>query len=301
MTINYKDTEDAATALAKAANKLAQQAANGEAVPEAQMVALLEGVQAQYQALVMAMGIEDQISFTDFLRSVGKGMVDSQEQLDVLSRGYLQHGAQKPHVMPTVFRMPTLTADIKFALQTSSKKTTNLIFYRKENQATSMHQQSLQFEIAAVPPPPEVLSALSEARLDLELELAPLSRQRVFEAIAASPDPTPKGELGKSVLLAPGNSARVVMLKVPLPPASPPVASQDQGYFLAFANPSDAEPNAGFWHLRMEPPALVAVYKYEEAKSAASPPKYVDRTAWREALIAFADRQAAFLERLSTV
>ncbi len=299
MTINYAKAETAAKALSEAAESLEEAADNQK--PETRMLALLEEVQTQNQALLAAMGIEDQISFTDFLRSVGEGMVDSQEQLDVLSRGYLQRGAQKPYVLPTVFRIPTLTADIKFALQTSSKKTTNLIFYRKENQATTMHQQSLQFEIAAVPPPPEVMSALSEAQLDLEFELAPSSRQRVFEAIAASPDPTPKGELGKKVLLAPENSARVVMLKVPLPAASPPVASEDQGYFLAYANPSDAEPNVGVWHLQMAPPVLVAVYKYEEAKTAASPPKYVDRTAWREALIAFADRQAAFLERLSTV
>src|SRR5262245_10833323 len=58
-----------------------------------------------------------------FFESVGAGVVDAQQRLDDQSLAYLaQRGAAS---MPTLFRIPRVTAELKFAMESSAKRALN--------------------------------------------------------------------------------------------------------------------------------------------------------------------------------
>lgn len=129
--------------------------------------------------------------FATFLRSIGESFVRAQQNLDAQSELYLRETAGQSHLFPTVFRIPKLTAEIKFALEKLSGQQLNLLFYQRKDEASSLHQQSLSFEIVAAPLPPEMQRQLTNAVPLLELLLDPRARDAIFETIQnLKPEPT---------------------------------------------------------------------------------------------------------------
>ncbi|WP_193210706.1 hypothetical protein [Luteolibacter marinus] len=92
-----------------------------------------------------------------FFQAVGQGVVDAQRGLDEQTLDYL---ADNP-VVPTTFRIPKTTAEIHFsAKQRTSGSLLARVFSRTEEQE-QMTRHSVQFEVVAVPPPPELLQELN--------------------------------------------------------------------------------------------------------------------------------------------
>src|SRR5262245_25768312 len=55
--------------------------------------------------------------FDGFFAEIADGFVNAQSKLDLASAQYLKQISVQPHVLPSVFRIPKLNADLKFALE----------------------------------------------------------------------------------------------------------------------------------------------------------------------------------------
>ena len=84
----------------------------------------------------------------DFFQQVAAGVIKAQQDLDQKSQNYLDG---KP-VVPTVFRIPKVTAEFMLAAEKSSSTGINFIVAVSKARREAM-QQKLSFEIIAVPPP----------------------------------------------------------------------------------------------------------------------------------------------------
>jgi hypothetical protein len=163
------DVRKAKSALAKAQKALlaleksrpparAGAAFAGKQPPRAnrQAVARLESA---YQDLSKAIGAAAKITpantarapLGQFFESVSKGLVDAQQAMDDRSRDYLKSVAGKPYLLPSVFRIPKLSASVKFAIETVANETVNLVFYRDETTTQTQNQQSIEFDIVSAP------------------------------------------------------------------------------------------------------------------------------------------------------
>lgn len=189
MDIKGNELRSAAKALADAATSL-QSAVNANASISADRArALVAPVRVAYQALVGLAGAQSSTDLGDFMRSVGVAVVDAQRQLDTASKQYVREivagdteslGAM---VQPAVYRLPKVSAAVKFAFESIDSQRVGLIFYSDTETAKSSHQQSIEFEIVAVPPTPEALAAAREA--GAPPPLAPRGAPRTFAQIDA--------------------------------------------------------------------------------------------------------------------
>jgi len=241
-----------------------------------------EQIRSKYAAVDDAIAAVDGImsgegettSFSGFLEGIGKSLVNAQQQLDVESGKYLSQIGDRDYVQPSVFRIPTVTASMKFAFEKVNSEQVNLIFYRRTQQAKEQHQQSLTFELASAPPPPEVTARLKRAMPSIGLVLVPLDRARMLDALAPMPPLTRKID-------------RPLVLIWP--------AGGDREFFFARALKSDAEKKAGVWHgsFAGEQPVVQAVVPF----TADVPPS--TRLPLRDWILKLAAAQAKFLGSLS--
>lgn len=158
-----------------------------------------EQVQEKYNSVDRAIAAVDRLvvgegeatPFDGFLRSIGQSVVQAQEDIDIESRKYMLGVKDKPYAQPSMFRIPSVKAEMKFALEKTSSESLGLIFYRRTQQAREQHQQSLSFEIKAVPPTPEMVKALLHDAPGIRLELDPVTRQAILDRVAALPGGDP--------------------------------------------------------------------------------------------------------------
>ena len=161
-----------------------------------------------------------ELTFDQFLSSVGTAMLDAQKQLDAKSSEYLGSLDGQPHILPSVFRLPKLSGTMKFALGRSTTDQMNLVFYSSGSQESSQHQQEIQFEMISAPPPQEALSALRRKAPRLDLVLDPGERTRVLSAanlpasVAAERVLVLRGEAGRTYLLLSAAAAAVSVWSV---------------------------------------------------------------------------------------
>jgi hypothetical protein len=94
------------------------------------------------------------MGFAEFLNEVSGAMIEAQEQLERQTEAYLA-GTSNPRPLPSLFRIPRLQAKMKFALDTKTDEKLGLIFSRSSESEGTQLEQSLEFDILAVPPPPE--------------------------------------------------------------------------------------------------------------------------------------------------
>jgi hypothetical protein len=199
------------------------------------------------------------IPFDDFLQRMSKTVVTAQRQLDAESGQYLAEVAadqKKSHVMPSVFRLPKLSAQMKFSLDVQQSQSLNLIFFRHDGSETSRNEQSIDFDIVSIPAPPDAPAAVRAIGPRLDLVLDPLDRGRVLDAIRATP--TASGL--EPILEAAQDSPEQVLLLG--------LMREDglQRYLVLFADSSpDADEHAvGMWLAAFPddgPPALETVYR----------------------------------------
>ncbi|MFC1822085.1 hypothetical protein ACFL9T_05210 [Thermodesulfobacteriota bacterium] len=217
--------------------------------------------------------------FSEFFSSVGDSVVEAQKSLDVRSNEYLGIALAQTHVLPTVFRIPKVSAEIKFALEKSEGEEVDLIFYSQSEQATTMHQQSVNFEITAVPPPPELAEKIISLTPRIDLILSLSTRAAVFNAVEAS-ETLPS--LHKEVLLKEENRDRVL-----ISPADP-----EKRYLLLFAADTTVVKHIGVWHLILTPPRLEPVYYYDRAPRQGEVLKPL-----KDMVLDLAKKQAEFLKQ----
>ena len=258
----------------------------------------------------------DVAEFAEFFRTVASGVVDAQRKLDLESTTYLEEIRGKGHLLPTTFRIPKVSAEIKFGFQSVAGTRLNLIFYGDSAEKTSRNEQSMRFDIVAAPLMPESRAELAagteeprgfamapEGGPQLEgraparaaavaqpaapavtFVLAPLRRRRLMEALsmwATGAKQTGDREAGvvHTALLA--RPDRVLI-----------VEGGEDRYYLAVANPSNFK-NIGVWLLALGGrPEVYPAYRYT------TKPEKAEEKALRQihpALVAMCDRQEALL------
>lgn len=177
--------------------------------------------------------------FDAFFGEIADGFVNAQSKLDAASAEYLKQVSTQPHVLPSVFRMPKLNADLKFALEKKEGKAIQLLFFKNESTTTNLNEQSVHFEIVAAPPPVGLLAApvfvsplFSKSR---RTELLKLIQEFLLPApnnTAAKTD----AALDRKNLVA--NPDRVIIISV----------DGDRRFLLTVAD-NAAAGNVGFWYL----------------------------------------------------
>ncbi|MEM7355670.1 MAG: hypothetical protein AAF657_32950 [Acidobacteriota bacterium] len=190
------------------------------------------------------------IDLGQFMTDVGQSVIGAQGLLDQQAKQAMRSGSQD---MPTLYRIPKLSAEVRFAVENVENKGVNILFYKNVNTAQQEHQQSVQFDLVAVPPPPELLAELRSAAPSLQLVLDPTIRSSLFAAVeeaAAPAGPTATAfRANRKVLL--DHRSQVIS-----------VGSGDNSYLLFYAN-REAEKNLGIWSLTLgPPPVLDEIYRF---------------------------------------
>lgn len=195
-------------------------------------------------------GDNEKIDFATFLAQMGSAMVNAQRDLDSQSLKYLEDSRDSRHVLPSIFRVPKLSAEMKFALETEEGKVKNLIFFKNTELAKEMHQQSMQFDVVSAPPPPDTVAAIQSTVPRASLVLDGEERAAVLAAAAKA---TPSSRLPDEA--EPG---RVVILKF----------MPQEGYIVLFA--SDTKKNAiGVWLLSGG--TFRNIYKFDDKVTTTEP------------------------------
>jgi|SRR5947209_8992594 len=184
----------------------------------------------------------------EFFDQVGEGVVKAQQKMDLRSLDYVKGVAGQPNILPSLFRIPKVSADLKFALDTSEDHVKGLIFFKDESSQQTRNQQSIQFEIVSVP-----ATQLPPAPLFISLVFSAVQRGVIFDALAKVADP------GTQLLR--DNQKRVIIY----------APDGDRGYFLAFAA-DGADTQVGIWYLVMgNPPTLITLRKPGDASPSIGP------------------------------
>lgn len=213
------------------------------------------------EALVAALKREEaaSTSFDGFLSGLSESVVNAQRRLDVESARYLTGIGGQRHVMPSIFRMPKLSAHMRFAIQSIEGRKLNLLFYSRGTETTSRNEQGIDFEIVSVPAPPEALQSLERAAPGMDLLLDPFERREVAEAIRGVPGDEPL----KPVIDASAKPEQLVILKLL------PEKEGVRRYVVMYA---EAEPGhaVGLWLLALAAdgtPTLRAIYRFRRKNS----------------------------------
>ena len=191
----------------------------------------------------------ERLKFSDFLSTIGIAMLDTQRQLDSESLAYLQENTHNPHVLPSIFRIPKLSAEMKFALEKQTEKEVNLVFFKNQNLAKELHQQSIKFELVSAPPPPQAVAAIQSLTPTVTLVLEPSERQKVLEA----------GFAAKAENALPDDDSehdRIVILRV----------EPGKGFIIFYAA-TKGRNNVGVWLYSED--IFRCIYKYDKANDKA--------------------------------
>ena len=200
----------------------------------------------------------ERIDLDDFFSGVARSLINAQNQLDQQSADYLASTSGKEHILPSVFRIPRLTAEVKFAVEKATSTGVNLFFFKDITTDQASNQQSVQFEIVSAPPPPDL----------------------------------PRSPVMVSIIL--GSSARqAVLLKIPQPPWTAATARavliyqvRNGEYLLLFADAT----NVGLWYANTNDGGSGSAIR-------AFSPATTDLAAFRTAVQTLGSLQAKFLGR----
>lgn len=231
----------------------------------------------------------------EFFVQVGRSLVSAQQQLDQRSQEYmaqLTQGGADPS-MATLYRIPKVSAELKFGLEKVSKKGINLLIHRQGTQSSILNQQSVSFEIAAIPAPPGALAAVRQRAPQMQLLLDPEARRQILEALAAATAPSQAEEEDLAALHQAQERLAAHWEEVLLVEAGPGSGR----HLVALVDDGD-DRRLGLWLFEQggdtsvdRPSRLTALVDVGEASAMVPEPL-------REWLRTLAERQAAFLGSL---
>jgi hypothetical protein len=200
------------------------------------------------------------VPMTQFLENVGQALMSAQKSLDVESANYLADSASQKHVLKSVFRIPKVSAELKFAIDEITNKGVNLLIYKDEAQARTLNQQSIQFEIVSIPPPPD----LPPIPFQVNIVFAKDRRVKILSILPANPWGT--------------DVDAVLVFEIAV------------GQLL-IAYAKDGIGNVGFWYAVEDPLGAVALRPFGAQDGAAVEPT-------RKTVQALGIKQKLFLSRL---
>ena len=190
---------------------------------------------------------EEEVDFAEFLAEIGDSVVETQRKLDQQSMAYLEEIKPNKQIAPAIYRIPKVKANIKFGMRSIKQKGFNIIVAQQRQEDEKMLNQSLDFEIISVPPPPDFQQSLSGEVPGIGFIFSRPLRDAIFSAIAAynTTPGHPQPGLNKDFLTA--ARKQVLILQV-----GPAMVEGMQDYLLLAAN-NEAAKNVGIWYLRLDP------------------------------------------------
>ena len=197
--------------------------------------------------------------FGEFFEKVSDGFIRAQQNLDAASAQYLAAVSQQPHALPSVFRIPRVAADVKFALEHKEGKSINLLFFKDEDSATTLNQQTVQFEIVSAPPP----AGLVVAPVSAFPVLSKSRRAELFTLIQEFRLPNSTVAQTNQLLDRPrlvADPDSVIIISV----------DGDSRFLLTVAS-SAAAGNVGFWYLEIISPTEVSLAVIRKFGAATDP------------------------------
>jgi hypothetical protein len=302
MDIDYDEIHKSAEEFRKAAEALKDFHAKKKLTRSGQLyksdAKRLEGLErrlAESQAtLVVAMppilaarGLADNreepqtIDLDQFFAAVGTGFLKAQRNLDAASSEYLKTVSGQPHILPSIFRIPKMSAEVKFAVDKIDQETVGLIFYKEQQKAQTLNQQSVQFEIVSAPPP----QGTPVAPVIASVVLSKTRRAEILDAVKAYRLPgdntgtTTDNRLDRPNLLQDRDTVIIIAI------------DGDKRFLLAAANLAAAG-NVGVWYFDAQPPSLAVLRKFG---SPADP----NITFVRDFITMLGNTQKAFLNKLA--
>lgn len=107
----------------------------------------------------------DRMSLEDFFANVGSGVIEAQKRLDRESERYLDDlHKQSGLALPSMFRVPKVSAEFQFAVEKDATLGFNVIIASNSETQRREMQQKIAFDIVSVPAPPELLDGLADRR-----------------------------------------------------------------------------------------------------------------------------------------
>ncbi len=189
----------------------------------------------------------DEIGFADFLSDIGDSVVATQRQLDEQSRVYLEQIKGNKHITPAIYRLPKVSASIKFGMRKSKGEGFNIIVAQRRKEDERTLNQSLDFEIISVPPPPDYQQTLSGEIPTIGFIFSPTVRQGIFSDIEKYQPKPEQTSLKKEIELLLASKNEVLMLQI-----GPRLKKGFDNYLILFAN-EEGEKNVGIWSLLRDP------------------------------------------------
>lgn len=186
---------------------------------------------------------KEELDFGSFLTEIGDSIVDTQQQLDEQSRQYLEGIKQQPHILPSVFRIPKVSANIKFGMRKSSEKGFNIIINKQSETDETTLNQSMQFEILSVPPPPDFQQQFYNLVPSVRFIFSSAQRTAIFNDIERYKVRSDQSSgLKKDMLLEHQNDVLILQVE-------PTTKKDHEDYLITYADES-ADKNVGIWLLQ---------------------------------------------------
>jgi hypothetical protein len=292
MPIPYKQAREAVLGILSSAQSMKEfvKDATGSPIDGAAQASFLQLYDKLRSFVALLDGAVDQrgqvTEVADFFQGVGAAVVRAQKQLDAASQGYIEATKSQPHALPAVFRIPKMSAELKFAFQEVSKESVHLVFYSKGTEAARQHEQTLRFEIVAAPPPdlPAAAPALRAALPVAPTGAAGTARTRSLRSAPAAL--TPAAPPYAALVVAAPTRGRVLdavnrVRALATPARAKTLAEElvsrwdevlvvelaaDQDYLLI--SPAVEPPSVAVWRLDAVTPAVELTLRQRPAKGA---------------------------------
>lgn len=188
----------------------------------------------------------DEVGFSDFLSDIGNSVVETQKKLDEQSRVYLEQTKGERHITPAIYRLPKVSASIKFGMRKTKKEGFNIIVAQRTQEDEKMLNQSLDFEIISVPPPPDYQQSFSDEIPSIGFLFSTATRTTLFNEIKKYQPRLPEQkDLNQNRLLK--QQKRVLILQL-----NPPMNKDMEDFLLLLAD-EGGEQNVGIWLLSLDP------------------------------------------------
>ncbi len=213
-----------------------------ESPPPEELKKLIGSLSVTFDEFLDKVVERDTNKFSNFLENVGNSFVEAQKKLDVASKDYLAQTSDSKYILPSTFRIPKISADIKFAMKETSQEGFNMVIYKDVNTAETGHQQSVHFEMVSVPPTVEAQQELQRLIPRMNFVLSPRDREAVFGLLEKAPlqSNTPKLKKEREFILLKENRNRVLIAP----------SETQQGFFFMLPDITiDGKAYMGLWYL----------------------------------------------------
>jgi len=157
---------------------------------------------------------KDKVQISDFFKTVGEGMVSAQKHLDDES---LKYNAGPKVTLPSIFRIPKASAEIKFGLKEEEGTKFNVFVYGSKESTEQTQQHKVSFDIVSAPPPVEIEAKLGLIGMNVNSAFVTsiFERAKILDAVKGTRNKVTNQKLKPIIdlILKPKSISRLLILR----------------------------------------------------------------------------------------